>query len=757
MSETFQQPSPPSSYKDPHTQGSTPAQGSAPTKKRRFGSLFRRRVTPLMQMSEVECGAACLAMMLQYYGRKTSVAEISDRYGVGRDGLSALSITTAARQSGLRVRAISLRENDFRFVQLPAIVHWEFNHFLIVERWTPKSVEVVDPAVGRHTISGEEFNRGFTGIVLMMEPGAQFERKSTRNRVNLWSYARAYIQRAPQILFQVLIVTLLLQLLGLGLPLLTAIVVDQIIPSGTTSLLTILGIGMIFVLLAELIIQILRTLLLIYLQNRVDTYMVPSFMEHLLQLPLKYFQQRSSGDMLTRISSNLTIREIVGTQFISAILDGGTVILYLIILLQQNIQFGLVALGIGLVQALLLFVSRRQMLQLSNRELETIGREQGYTAEMLNGVTTIKAMGFEQRAFQQWANFFSKQLNATLSRTYLSSLISTAMTTMSTLSPILLLWIGAIQVLHGQMQVGTMIALSTLATAFLTPLASLVSSGTEIQIVNSHLARIADVLDAEPEQEIQDSELVQHLHGQIRMERVSFRYDAQTPNVLEDISLNIEPGQKIAIVGQTGSGKSTLGKLMLGLYQPSEGEIFFDGTPLQKLNYQSLRAHCGVVMQDSSIFSGSIKQNITFQDSEIGLKRVEQAARLAALHEDISEMPMGYETFVGEGGNSLSGGQRQRLALARALAHAPSILLLDEATSALDVVTERQVEQNLRQLGCTQIIIAHRLSTIRQADLILVLDQGHIIERGTHQELLEQDGYYAYLIRNQLVQPTGQR
>jgi ATP-binding cassette subfamily B protein len=757
MSETFQQPSPPSSYKDPHTQGSTPAQGSAPTKKRRFGSLFRRRVTPLMQMSEVECGAACLAMMLQYYGRKTSVAEISDRYGVGRDGLSALSITTAARQSGLRVRAISLRENDFRFVQLPAIVHWEFNHFLIVERWTPKSVEVVDPAVGRHTISGEEFNRGFTGIVLMMEPGAQFERKSTRNRVNLWSYARAYIQRAPQILFQVLIVTLLLQLLGLGLPLLTAIVVDQIIPSGTTSLLTILGIGMIFILLAELIIQVLRTLLLIYLQNRVDTYMVPSFMEHLLQLPLKYFQQRSSGDMLTRISSNLTIREIVGTQFISAILDGGTVILYLIILLQQNIQFGLVALGIGLVQALLLFVSRRQMLQLSNRELETIGREQGYTAEMLNGVTTIKAMGFEQRAFQQWANFFSKQLNATLSRTYLSSLISTAMTTMSTLSPILLLWIGAIQVLHGQMQVGTMIALSTLATAFLTPLASLVSSGTEIQIVNSHLARIADVLDAEPEQEIQDSELVQHLHGQIRMERVSFRYDAQTPNVLEDISLNIEPGQKIAIVGQTGSGKSTLGKLMLGLYQPSEGEIFFDGTPLQKLNYQSLRAHCGVVMQDSSIFSGSIKQNITFQDSEIGLKRVEQAARLAALHEDISEMPMGYETFVGEGGNSLSGGQRQRLALARALAHAPSILLLDEATSALDVVTERQVEQNLRQLGCTQIIIAHRLSTIRQADLILVLDQGHIIERGTHQELLEQDGYYAYLIRNQLVQPTGQR
>jgi ABC-type bacteriocin/lantibiotic exporter with double-glycine peptidase domain len=366
-------------------------------------------------------------------------------------------------------------------------------------------------------------------------------------------------------------------------------------------------------------------------------------------------------------------------------------------------------------------------------------------------------MGFEQRAFQQWANFFSKQLNATLSRTYLSSLISTAMTTMSTLSPILLLWIGAIQVLNGQLQVGTMIALSTLATAFLTPLASLVSSGTEIQIVNSHLARIADVLDAEPEQEIQDSQLVEQLHGQIRMERVSFRYDAQTTNVLEDITLNIEPGQKIAIVGQTGSGKSTLGKLMLGLYQPTEGEIFFDGVPLQKLNYQSLRAHCGVVMQDSSIFSGSIKQNITFQDTEIGLKRVEQAARLAALHEDISEMPMGYETFVGEGGNSLSGGQRQRLALARALAHAPSILLLDEATSALDVVTERQVEQNLRQLGCTQIIIAHRLSTIRQADLILVLDQGHIIERGTHQELLEQDGYYAYLIRNQLVQPTGQR
>ena len=276
-------------------------------------------------------------------------------------------------------------------------------------------------------------------------------------------------------------------------------------------------------------------------------------------------------------------------------------------------------------------------------------------------------------------------------------------------------------------------------------------TGQELQVVRSHFERIADVLEAEPEQEVEQTQLPPRLTGQIRLEGISFQYDPNSPYVLDNIDVQIEAGQKVAIVGRTGSGKSTLGKLFLGLLIPTEGEIFYDGLPLRSLNYQAVRAQFGVVMQEASIFSGSIRHNIGFNDPTVGMEQIVKAAQAAALHEEIVQMPMGYETFVSEGGSALSGGQRQRLALARALAHEPAMLLLDEATSSLDVVTERIVEQNLNALACTQIIIAHRLSTIRHADMILVLDEGTLVESGSHEELLARNGFYANLIQSQLA------
>ncbi|GER81920.1 NHLP family bacteriocin export ABC transporter peptidase/permease/ATPase [Thermogemmatispora aurantia] len=717
----------------------------------------RRRVRPLTQMNVVECGYACLAMILNYYGRPTSVSELRMRHGLGRDGLSALSIVKAARSYGLRTRAISLqRTEDFQAVPLPAVVHWEFKHFIVVERWTPRWVEVIDPAWGRKRLTPEEFDAGFTGIVILFEPGVHFSTEGSAHRVTLWMQVKQFARQTRGALLQVLGASLFLQLFGLLLPLLTKIVIDQILPAHMVDIMGILGLGLLLLLATQATTTILREWLLVYLRARVDIQLVLGFFEHLLTLPFSFFQQRSSGDLLQRLGSNTIIRDTLSNQLISTLLDSGTVIAYLFILLWQSPIFALLTLGLGLLQVLVLLGTHRIVLDLASRDLAAQGKAQGYLAETLAGMATLKAAGAEQRALERWSNLFYERLNITLRLSYLQAGINTAMTILRIFSPIALLWIGAYQVLNGHLSVGTMLALNTLASAFLTPVASLVSSGQQFQILYAHLERLTDVTTAEPEQDIEKAQLPPRLSGRIYVQNVSFQYGPDSPRVLKQINIRIEPGQKIAIVGRTGSGKSTLGKLLLALYTPTEGEIYYDGLPLSQLNYQEVRRQFGVVLQDSQIFSGSILQNITLNDPNVPYERIVKAATAAAIHEDIMRMPLGYDTPVAEGGSALSGGQRQRLCLARALVNEPAILLLDEATSHLDVLTEQRVSENLRAYPCTQIIIAHRLSTIRDADLILVMHDGMIIEQGTHEQLLQLNGYYAQLMRQQLEQEERQ-
>lgn len=713
--------------------------------------MFRRKVPEILQMNAVECGAACLAMILSYYGRKTSISEIYQHANPGRDGLSALSLVQAARRFGLKVRTISLAANDFRFISLPAIVYWQFNHFLIVERWSSSSVDVVDPAVGHKRLSAQEFDGGFTGIVMMLEPGTEFDTHTTRKSLSLQTYLMQYLKKSPFVFLQIILVSLLLQLFGLVMPFTTKLVIDQIIPQRTISILPLLAIALPLILLSQMITMLMRASLLVYLQARIDASLTSNFFEHLLRLPLRFFQQRSSGDILARVASNTTVRNLISNQLVSTILDGSMVTIYLFILFSQSLVFGTIALVIGLLQVLLLIGTHSPVRRLARRELDAIGETQGYVTEMLTGIETLKATGSEQRAFQRWSNFFVKQLNASVILNYMTSTLSTFTSILNAAAPLIALWVGTIETLNGTMQPGTMLALGVLVGEFLAPLTSLASSGQLLQVARSHIERLADVVEAEPEQHGQKVQQPPRLTGHITLKKVSFQYDPHAPKVLQDINIQINAGQKIAIVGRTGSGKSTLGKLLLGLYLPTEGGILYDDIPLHTLDLQSVRAQLGVVMQNSHTFSGTIRQNITSHHPDINMQQIVKATEAAALHEDILQMPMGYETFISESGNALSGGQRQRLALACALAHEPAILLLDEATSSLDVITERILEQNLKNLQCTQIIIAHRLSTIRTADCILVLDQGHIVECGSHQELLEKNGYYVKLIRNQLA------
>lgn len=708
------------------------------------------RVPVVQQMTSSDCGAACLTMVLNHYQHPISLAETRRHVGVGRDGVSAERLKKAAQHLGLRVKAYSVQNlADLAYLAAPAIIHWRFNHFVVLEHWSSDGAVVVDPARGRCTLDRQTFARDFTGLALTFEPGLDFPPAlaavpQSRRRLLPAGFV---LPRVWPVLAQVVVASLVLQVLGLAPALFTKVMVDHVVPFRLDNLMGVVLTAMLLVGLAQSVLIYLRQGLLIFLQARLDGALMKGFFEHLLRLPFAFFETRTTGDLLMRLAGNAVIRETLTTQLLSAVMDGGLVLVSLALLYAVSPLFAGAALLLGLAQVGLVLLSFRRVHQLMQNHLHAQAEEQGYLVEALKGVALVKAAGGEHAVFDHWSNLFTRQLNLAIERQQVLLLVNVGLALLRVAAPLLLLWLGVDLVLQEQLSLGTMLAAIGIAAVFLAPLQSLVSNAQQLQLVGSYIERIRDVLDAEPEQPERRNEPKPALRGRIRVRDLSFRYSPDGPWVLRDINCHIEPGAKVALVGRTGSGKSTLLHLLLGLYRADQGAILYDGVELADANLRGLREQVGVVLQEAHLFRGTIRQNIAFHQQDLDDASIIAAAGMAAIHEEIEALPMGYDTVLSDGGGGLSGGQRQRLALARALVRRPPILFLDEATSHLDVATEQQVERCLAALSCTRVVVAHRLSTVRDADLILVLDQGRLVAQGHHQQLMRQDGLYRDLVR----------
>lgn len=706
------------------------------------------RIPFIQQMAATDCGAACLAMVLTYHGKSVGLSDVRDMSGVGRDGVNAKQLLAAARWYGLRARGVSIEIPHLKHLPAATILHWGFNHFVVFERVHADAIEIIDPSIGRRRVPLDEVRTQFTGVSLMFEPGPSFE-TSEAEQSRVWRYLRQIFARTGH-WHKLLVTSILLQLFALSLPILTGALVDRVVPRNDEHLLLVMGVGLGALVIFFFLVSMIRAHLLLQLRTLFDARMTLDFLDHLVELPYAFLQRRSSGDLMARVNSNATIREIFTSSALSGFLDGTLVLFYLVLLLWASLGIGLLVVGLAVTQALVIVLAKNRQRELMAKSLHLQARADSNLVELLAGIETVKLSGTQQRSVSHWTDLFVEVLNVATERGKLDALIGSLITTLRLASPLTVLCYGTSLVLDGELSLGTMLGLNALAVGFFTPLSNLLATANQLQLLSTYVNRIEDVLDEPPEQDLRAVSKAPALSGRVQLDHVSFQYTPLAPLVLKDVSLTIEAGQMVAIVGRSGSGKSTLASLLMSLYQPTSGRILYDGLDTSQLDATSLRQQLGMVPQFPYIFGKTIRANVALVDPTMDLDRVMEATRAACIHDDIQAMPLGYETPLIDGGGSLSGGQRQRLALARALINKPPILVLDEATSALDATTEAKVQASLAQQRCTRIVIAHRLSTVRHADQILVMEGGTLLERGTHEELMSKGGVYAELVLGQL-------
>ena len=738
-----------------------------------FRHAPKRAKTPtVLQMEAVECGAAALGSVLGYYGKIVPLAELRQTCGVSRDGVTAANVLRSARNYGLTAKGYKKTLERLQQLPPPFIVFWHFNHFLVVEGFDHQFAYLNDPATGPRRVTFEEFDEGYTGIVLTFEPGEAFERGG--HRPSVVGSLRTRLQHSTGLLTMALVAGLFLVLPALLLPALNRVFIDSVLGRGRLDWLPYVLLGLLLTAIVQGWLTALQLRYLRSLRIKLSVGMTSRFVWHVLRLPVGFYAQRFAGEIASRIRLNDEVASVLSGRLTTTLISLVLVIFYGIAMAQYDWVLTAIVVGFAVINVLVLQWVSRQRVDANLRLAQEQGKAAGVAIGGLQNMETLKASELESDFFARWAGYYTKSVNAQQNLGLLNRIVGVLPSLLSTLTAMALLVIGGWRVINGSLSIGMLVAFQLLMVSFQRPVNRLVGFANTLQTLQSNLERLDDVLQNDVDTQLtpqvvkddsasassttvaagaatstDNSDELYRLQGDIEIRDLTFGYHPLAPPLIENLSISIKPGQRVAFVGGSGSGKSTLAKVVAGLYQPWSGEIRFDGIPRDQIPRPVLTNSIAVVEQDILIFEGTIRDNLTLWDKTIPDQALQQAARDAGIEDVILSQSGGYNAPLLEGASNLSGGQRQRLELARALAGNPSILILDEATSALDTETEKIIDQNLRRRGCTCIIVAHRLSTIRDCDEILVLERGKVVQRGTHETLWQTDGHYAQLVRSE--------